>query len=74
MNANEFQTLEEYIKDFDDSGSINISFNGCDWFRFKVKNVKTKRKYALMRTFLVVGINKKFITVMTRKKVENAVV
>lgn len=74
MNADEFQTLEEYIKDFDDESHINISYNGCDWFHFKVKNIKTKPKYALMRTFLVVGINKKFITVMTRKKVENAVV
>ncbi len=70
MNADEFQTLEEYIKEMDDSSKLNISFNGCDYYRYRVARL---RKRAI-RNYLVVGINKKFITIMSRRRVENAVV
>lgn len=70
MNANEFQTLEEYIKDKDNADKLNISFNGCDYYRYRVARL---RKRAI-RNYLVVGINKKYITIMSRIRVERAVV
>ena len=73
MNADEFETLAEYLERYDKE-KINISFNGCDWYRYKVKNIKTYNKYAKMREYLVVGISKKCITIMSRTKVERAIV
>ena len=73
MNADEFETLEHFLETYDKE-KINISFNGCDWYRYKVKNIQTYDKYAKMREYLVVGICKKYITIMSRRKVESAVV
>ena len=70
MNANEFQTLEEYIKDMDDSDKLNISFNHCDWYRYRVARLRRRK----IRHYLVVGVAKKYITIMPRIKVEKAVV
>lgn len=73
MNADEFETLGSYLEKVE-TEKINISFNGCDWYRYKVKNLKTYRKYERMREYLVVGIAKRYITIMSRKKVEKAIV
>ena len=73
MNADEFETLGSYLEKVK-TEKINISFNGCDWYRYSVKNLKTYRKYERMREFLVVGIAKKYITIMSRRKVEQAIV
>ena len=70
MNADEFQTLEEYLKDVDDREKINISFNGCDYYRYRVGRVK--KRY--IRNYLVVGIAKRYITIMSRRKVEETIV
>ena len=73
MNADEFETLGSYLEKVE-TEKINISYNGCDWYRYKVENLKTYKKYEKLRDYLVVGISKKCITIMSRAKVERAVV
>ena len=72
MSIDNLQTLREYIEDFDDESYVNISFDGESWYHFKVKNVKEKKRYETMLSYLVIGINKTYITIASKAKIEKS--
>ena len=52
-------TLEEYLKDFSDEDKVNISFDGKDHYRYRVRKIRTKHTHLLK--YNVVATTRKFV-------------